>query len=156
MKDTIALEALDLPTGGRKRVICGSCGGGGSKELSLMITRAENGNIYYVCYRASCGLRGVIGSNGDIGITQPNKTQAKPFTGAYGDIPDNVHAFLLHEYGISAPKAWKWTGKRVLIPLLDGNGARWGWVARKFPNLLDDEGPKALVYYDKEVLGYSY
>ena len=61
-QDQVRLLALALPVGGRStHQLCPVCGGGTSRERSLVVSRSDSA-LFYKCYRNKCGWHGVISS----------------------------------------------------------------------------------------------
>lgn len=152
MQKKILDAALGIPNGHRTRIVCPFCL---DKEVTMVVQRTDTGVIRYLCYRAKCGKRGNYGSKGGTGIAEARITQPRPFSGAYTELPEHVKEFLYNKYHIKDISTWKWTdNNRVLIPLREVSGERWGWVARGF-SAFGFTGPKTINYYDKEIIFYS-
>jgi hypothetical protein len=59
-KDEIAKEGFALEIGRTISMLCPFCEGGGSKEISLSVTRDSKYLLLYKCHRAKCGKPGAI------------------------------------------------------------------------------------------------
>lgn len=58
IKDEIILEAENLARGESIRVKCFNCSGGSSGEETLSITLSEDGELYWICFRDGCSIKG--------------------------------------------------------------------------------------------------
>ena len=81
LHEVISMSATGLFVGEQTRdILCPVCFGGGTKEKSFSIRR-EEGRILYKCWRASCGIKGVLNSLGSL-VTDHHPTDLKEvFTG---------------------------------------------------------------------------
>jgi hypothetical protein len=75
LKDQILYSAIDLGIGvTNPNVICPFCNGGDSRDKSFSVRRYDT-VIYYQCYRAKCGEKGIIPTviNGFVPESKPRK-----------------------------------------------------------------------------------
>lgn len=63
MRAELEIEFSDLEPGERRRVLCPQCEGGSSRERSFSVSRSDDGALLFMCFRAACGFRGVIGAS---------------------------------------------------------------------------------------------
>lgn len=130
----ISLMMADLTRDQSKRTLCPVCKGGNSGEKSFVYSRDSGGTGYYICFRASCGVRGQVGG---IGPAQPDDHPAsKPiafnrvlqpltpyqreyFVGKFGYTPGR-DMFYCNEMGMFAHK--------IMGPL----GEHRGWILKSY------------------------
>ena len=75
LKHEIETIAAELGAGEIYRTVCPACNA--NWEKSLVVGRDErDGHIWWKCWRAKCGWKGVLGSV--TRVTQQPKTQKKP------------------------------------------------------------------------------
>jgi len=58
--------------------VCPYCGGGKSQDRSFAISRTGDGNLAFICYRASCGRAGYIRDGGYNSTPRDVKQSGKP------------------------------------------------------------------------------
>jgi hypothetical protein len=154
----LALEGAVLEPGESVRMVCPFCGGGSSKEKTLVLTHRDDGALLFVCHRAACTGRGYLGGGvglGDLaghGSVRPPK-RAAPVATEVVDLSDMERASLRELLHFSTlPQGWKYAPSlnRVMLPVHSPSYERRGWVARSYSGAV----PKALSY--KEVLDQPY
>lgn len=92
--------ASSLGDGEQGRFVCPGCGGGDTKEKSLVIT-AYSHHIVYHCFRAKCGVTGALSTTGE-GRTQAKpKARPRPYGGALVRVPLEVWEQVFAKYDIS-------------------------------------------------------
>ena len=144
--------ALSVPVGtSSEHLVCPECGGGATKERSLVIRR-EPGMVHYACYRVSCGSRGRYGSVGHATDAQPKKNELRPYTGATRPLSDVERDYVWSKWGLVDDdvlkqdiKADNRTG-RLVFPTYTKEGWEWGHQLRS----IDGREPKASLYWHSE------
>lgn len=143
----LEIEGADLQPGDSLRIVCPSCGGGNSREKSLVMTRNDEGVLLFLCWRASCDARGVVGGS-------PSRIAglAVPRNRVYKVKPDPSGRF----YHLDDEQAWSFVSPAALIefgvrydpetnrmafPVYGPTGLVRGWVLRA---LYSDQFPKVL------------
>jgi hypothetical protein len=154
----LALEGSVLEPGESVRMVCPFCGGGSSKEKTLVLTHRDDGALLFVCHRAACTGRGYLGGGvglGDLaghGAVRPSKRAAAVATEVV-DIPPLYAADLAEMLHFrELPSGWKYAPalNRIMLPVHSPKYERRGWVARSYAGAT----PKVLSY--KEVLDQPY
>lgn len=162
IKDEIKLECLGLQVGDTVRTDCLACGG----DKTMTVTRF-NDRLVYNCYRASCGVRGVLGSRSAQGgfnqIDRANKAaeerqrlRAEKFDAVYNnreELPQEYEDKLRSTFNFLPPTGGiiraEQGGDRILYNVRDHIGRLVGFVARRYDWTNLWSGPKAVAY------GYS-
>lgn len=148
---TILALAIDVPIGTDVAgVLCPYCGGGGSRERSLSISRRRD-CVLYTCHRASCGVGGRISSVSQV-IPSPDPVKPKEpklYTGSFQDVPKSViHQYIAKYPGFTAEtlnRACRWSPEyqRTVWPVRSAAGAVRGYELRSIDN---KGGPKTLSF----------
>lgn len=155
-----------MEAGDTLRSVCPSCGGGSTKERSMNISLNDEGAILFLCWRASCGVRGVIGGSPtrltNFVRTKPRPSKVKEdISYRFVDIADvtdyraiNLQNWKfgypdLHQFGI----LWDPETARLAMPVYSPLGRIRGWVLRS----LDGRTPKTLAWptADEPQLGWN-
>lgn len=154
----LALEGAILEPGESVRMVCPFCGGGTSKEKTLVLTHRDDGALLFVCHRSACTGRGHLGGGLGVGplvgayaVRQPQR--AAPVATEVVDLPDSIRADLQGRLRfVTFPSHWKYAPalNRVMQPVLSPKWERRGWIARSYAGAV----PKTLSY--KEVLDQPY
>lgn len=138
--------------------VCPKCDGGSSNEESFTMYRRPEG-VAYICYRASCGFRGFVPSRGVAlqtrEIKQPKQT-TNPFPADVQDLPWYVQEFLCEKFpcmtvDLLEQEGVKWSDsrQRVLFPMFDVRGYKYGYVARAYSDIRNcDFKRKSIQYLD--------
>ena len=80
MHEEIKDMALSMPDNSTSNgMVCPNCSGGNSGDRSLSVTK-DGGLIKFICYRASCNYRGVIGDNPNNPRQAKKVKPPRPFT----------------------------------------------------------------------------
>ena len=153
MKNELLELAKSLDDGECARVVCPQCGGGSSKERSLSIRR-EGLSLHCRCWRARCELGYIrLLTDGTIGTRTTRSRLPRPagWMGVTRPLPEDVEK----EFNLNCFPDWvmlRMTDDgRLVIPILDHNGARRGDIVRQ-GKPYDSDKPKALTYHAQ---GYS-
>jgi hypothetical protein len=150
IRDEIELEGETLSEGDSTYCKCPSCG-----EGTFSITRTDEGNLLYHCFRASCvsNRGGCIGSSNvhATRVGKPRKQRAI-FSHATRRLSDVEQLDLQTRLGwkghhrLSALPHYCDALDRYAFPIIDTLGDRRGWVLRTW----DGRTPKALTYLDSD------
>lgn len=137
------------------RLVCYFCNGGGTKEVSLAVTRVDSLNVKYICHRSSCGKRGSILVSGQGGEEHTQVATKKfvpnPYTGIVEDLQLEDLEYLDKKYEIDLntviQAGWmkaKGPGFGLLMPVFGPTGAfRGAMLRREF----SDGKPKQVASY---------
>ena len=147
--------ALSLPDGHTDSTMeCPKCGS--NKAFSL--TRDTN-KLKFICFRASCGFKGIIDSTTGRSIRDISEEQLKPvklFTGELDFLNDAEIAYLASLFNISPDLLlkirWGIKDKRVYFPQYTVGGKVQGYIARYYPALNFDIPLKGAKAYWKPVV----
>lgn len=156
MKSTIKRLATQLELKVNEtypNVVCPFCN---DKEKSFSLTRTPVG-LLYNCFRAKCGAKGFV-------PLLPHEISAVPdkreFTPKIFNLPlrnfsdEECHKYfdkyelsstLLRENGVKYDQ----TNHRVVLPINNIDGYRWGYVAKKLQGS-EYSGPKAVAYFEQQ------
>jgi hypothetical protein len=142
-------ESVDY--GETLREICPKCN---SNERSLSVTREGDGTVLFICFRASCGYKGVLGQATRV-CKQPTKPKRKVWEGETVALPPDVLAWIDREWGITDPRDWYYTqelGGRIAMSIRSPMDLHRGWVLRNDGS----RTPKALTYVDEGEVALSW
>ena len=116
-------------------LVCPCCNGGSSHDRSFCVTK-EDSLIKYICFRASCGYRGILGDNPNNPREAPKKRSVMPYRRRTQDLSDTDKNILLGKFEI-CPSEWRWgiDDCRVIMPITDHRGYVIGHVARNYEEL---------------------
>ena len=153
-EEQIKLLALDLPVGqSTYHYTCPKCN---RREGNFSITRGAQG-LFYNCFRATCGLKGFVGS---VPLVYTTPTEKKPKLFAYDTetLPKLVADYLTDKFPTltlrdinQAGLSWAPELERVIFPLKDYRGYIWGYNARYYTDCAQCtklSGPKAILYQE--------
>lgn len=134
----IAAETAGMEPGDSVRIQCPECGGGTSGERSMSVRVADDGAVLFLCYRASCGARGVLGGSPSKLVSLVSTKQP-----THKVKPDPTSRLVLT---LDLPYEYFGTmydpdTNRVAFPVLSPSGTRRGWVLRSYDNAVT---PKVL------------
>lgn len=141
----------------RSGQICPACAGGPSKEGSLSITRRGN-HLLYVCHRATCGTRGVVGIYGQVREDDSrNKRVRKRAHIPVSRLDSAIVKFLSAKHGVPESSIilaeLGWTGegtssyaRRFSFPIFGPNSRKRGTSYRSY----EGKEPKAIVRLDDD------
>jgi hypothetical protein len=135
--EEIKLSSLGLGIGENTRITkCPECGVSGD----FSITRYDLG-LFYVCYRASCGVRGFI-SSASGAVNKPKKEKkSKLFKYETTNLKEEHYNFFLHNYTLLSKVinlhgvSWCPTLQRLIFPCFTKEGYIWGYNARYYKKL---------------------
>lgn len=132
---SVVLDSADLQIGESKRTLCPSCGGGSTREKSLSVTRGEDNNLIWQCFRASCEESGRTGvpTNSPTIITPTKAKPRKIFEGRTDPLPDRLIEKVHILWGITNPPHWYYTseyGGRIAMSVRSPKYLHRGWVLR--------------------------
>lgn len=162
-REELLAASLELHSGETITIVCPECGGGSSRATGLSLTKKENGQIAFICFRDSCQIKGYIKSGEYTPPTEKEKKPKKPreikveklLTEQHSSIPDEIETKILAKYNVSLTKHFcRWDDKssRVLMPIFDDFFELKGYVARSY----DGAEPKALTYRVEGYHGASW
>lgn len=159
VKAMIEILGSELQPGETIHDLCPVCEGGSSNEKSLAITRADDGNLLYVCHRASCNAKGGTKGMGTPYVSVAAKKVRKRFEGELQPLSEWKLKKIHELWGISDPPAWYWTpsyGGRVAMSIRSPKYMHRGWVLRDIRGRARtkaltyiDEGEESLSWYKK-------
>lgn len=137
----IILEASAMDDGESIRIVCPTCGGGGSKERSLNISNTD-GTVLWNCHRASCEEAGAAGDRGHFVRTKQPREERKrkitPYEGQLAPLSEEWMEYLCesigwkdvhHEHG---RPLYAVEDDRIAYPIYSPLGSRRGWVLRSY------------------------
>lgn len=134
VKAQIELLGAALQLGETVHELCPICMGGSQSEKSLAITRGEDGNLLYICHRASCNTKGGSGSGVSTKSSlEPPVKRRKVFEGEVVPLPPLARERIAEMWGIEKPDTWYWTpshGGRVAMSIRSPKYMHRGWVLR--------------------------
>lgn len=147
-------QALSLPIGCSERGVCPKCG---CTDGAFNISRSDS-EIRYICFHASCGCKGVIGSISSEGeaVAKPRikKLFTDPLTSlTVGERQWLMDEFLIEESWLEAVRFNEYD-ERVYYPQYDMFGTLAGYIARFYP-LLCSEGQHGAKAVWKPVVSYD-
>ena len=127
----ISRMAMGLVDGEKHRDICPFCGGGAEKEKSFSVERdGQKGR--YICFRASCGVRGYIKYGGaPVQHNNNSSGQSRRYAGECTKVQVRVYQYLKQRFKLQ-PAVLKMYGAkqthdgRLLLPVLDPAGRSRG------------------------------
>lgn len=99
MKD-ISLEYANLPVGQTRNGTCPSCG-----ERKFYVTRQSAAGWAYICFRASCGLKGYAGTSripvaNDFLKARPAQHKGSPYTGELFSPQEDDIEYFWERFGV--------------------------------------------------------
>ena len=152
-KQAVIEQALSLPEGCSQRGVCPKCG----NKQAFSMTRA-NSEIMYICFSASCNLKGIITSKGSDsrGLDQKVIRQTKLFTGTltaleYEELHWLSETFHIESQWLASVRYSEEDG-RVYYPQYDVLGRIHGYIARHYPALDNDRPTKGAKAYWKQTM----
>lgn len=136
---------------GGEHLVCPQCGGGRSKEKSFVLRR-DGARLFYKCFRASCGIHGVLDSPGSLQPTQATAKPLRPYTRPtrplshaeleYCRINWHLGQGVLESQGVVVDAATS----RLVFPCYTKEGWCWGHQLRS----IDGKKPKASLFWHSE------
>jgi len=152
-KQSVTEQVLSLPEGCSTRGICPKCG----TTSAFSMTR-NSSEIMYICFSATCGLKGVITSKGSdsTGLEQNVIRQHKLFNGnlsvLHAHEEDYLHDTFLIDYEWLHAVRFSEQDMRVYYPQYDVMGRVAGYIARHYPALDGDMPTKGAKAYWKQAI----
>lgn len=158
--DRLTLEFADLPDGYTAAgELCPACGGGGSKERTLSVTR-RGGRLYWKCHRASCAFAG----SDTAGFVDRASTQPVACRGMVGRtiaraadrVPETFREYLREKYCITSQHiskyhiGWDEETNRLVLPVQDAQGNLLGVNLRS----LSGQQPKSKLHVESGALSW--
>jgi hypothetical protein len=152
--DQVKILALSLPDGCTDgKCVCPSCGEAGSFNISR-----DGDTLKFICFRVSCGFKGIIGSNGGAAKLRDKDTltrQVRLFTGELDFLNEYELIYLADKFSIDTHwlehVRWGIRDSRVYYPQYSPTGRVLGYIARHYPDLGKANGAKA--YWKPVVAG---
>lgn len=142
-----------LESGQTIRVLCPRCGGGSSEELSLSITKSEEGPLLWYCFRNKCDESG----NGLAGCsTKPIKKRRAMFDGSVETLSEDHITRIRELWNMEPHEDWFWTPQkmgRVAMSIRSPKYRHRGWVLR---DIYGKSAIKALTYLNDGEEGLSW
>lgn len=145
LKHSILALAEGMGSGDSKRAICPKCHGGTSQEKSFVMT-AKDHNILYKCFRAKCGIKGIIWAN--LPTTSPKKSYGRRYKDNLSPIPESLWKLKFEKYELSMDDiqtqgiSYAEKINRIRFPIYDYRGYEIGELLRAVTN---EQKPKALI-----------
>ena len=156
----ILLEAANLSTGENIRVLCPSCRGGATEEVSLSITLCEDGVLRWQCFRTKCSLgQGTVSYSPNIPRTKSATDRPKvkaTFEGETMNLRASYAEWIMKHWGIEDPPYWYYTpemGGRIAMSIRSPKFTHRGWVVR---DIKGTALKKALTYIDEGEQGLCW
>lgn len=136
--------AEGLHVGSTKYYKCIFCNA--EHESKLSITRKENG-IYYHCFRAKCGARGVILNGSGVSNNKVDTFVPKFYTGFTTSVPEEIINEVQEETEILLPSFVKYEPSReaLVFPCFDMHYHIIGHIIKPLKNK-DKKYPKYIKY----------
>src|SRR3990167_3896921 len=129
------------------RTVCPACNGGHGKERSFTMKRVAAG-ITYNCFRAKCGVHGLIGDSSSSMAAKKEKKGREPYKGSLVDIPGAIFARFFIKYSLNHedidPQGIKFASDigRLYLPIYDYRGYM---VGENLKAVSLSQKPKALI-----------
>lgn len=121
-----------------QRIVCPFCGGGSTKETCFSIRRLEE-SIAYVCYRATCGSKGLLNVGATIDRPQPLPPLMKPDVGSkmhFAPLEEKAKDILKQKFYLTDDEMRGWmhvtSHGRVALPIYSAKREVIGHVAKSF------------------------
>ena len=156
----ILLEAANLSTGENIRVLCPSCRGGATEEVSLSITLCEDGVLRWQCFRTKCSLgQGTVSYSPNIPRTKSATDIPKvrrTFDGETMNLRASDCEWIMKHWGIEDPPYWYYTpemGGRIAMSIRSPKFTHRGWVMR---DIKGTAMKKAITYIDEGEQGLCW
>jgi hypothetical protein len=143
LHETLAIVASGLQTGEQtRRILCPACGGGHTAEKSFAL-RKEQDCIKYKCWRASCGVKGIIDYFGSFleepqAPPPPADFKGRHFLGSLSEIPLAGRSMFKQRFGLEdndlefAGVRWAPESDRYSFPVENPRGVNKGLTLRTF------------------------
>ena len=156
LRDSIINLAVGQESGTTSRYCCPLCNGGEGRELSLSVSRLSEG-LLYNCYRASCSLKGFVGTftGPSPYVREPKKRSHKTFEGDLRELTKDEEEWLsskfeippesLFHFGVQFCDEWR----RFAYPIRGPHNEDLGITLRAYPEfdvLKTFNGTKAYSY----------
>lgn len=141
---------------------CPSCKGGSANEKTLSVTMRD-GKLLFICHRASCGVRGVVGVGSNVSSSMTTATPVST-RGAVGRwivrestvLPPSVSKMLFNKYGITTAHTTKWKigwdldTDRLVLPVFSRRKELEGTTARS----LSGASPKSISHTEDGAMAW--
>lgn len=150
---TVTEMCLSLPEGCSQRDDCPKCGRKGTFSMSRV-----DGELRFICFSMSCGLKGFITSRGDhsTGLEQKVIRQHKLFKGTLSALTYCEEDYLVDTFRLTyeSLKFVRYGDEdgRVYYPQYDVMGRVFGYIARHYPALDNNHPTKGAKAYWKQVI----
>lgn len=149
---SVSEQALSLPVGCGMRGVCPKCDAKGTFSISR-----EASELKFICFSASCGLKGIIGSKGnDISLDENVLRHYKLFSGTLTALEGWEVNWLAKTFRLDpvwlAHTRYSDEDRRVYFPQYDVMGRVFGYIARHYPMLDNDRPTKGAKAYWKQVI----
>jgi len=150
----ITLLSESLMDGETVRVECPNCRA--DHERSLSITKFENGEVRYQCFRAKCALAGALNGVPYTATKSAVKRGRKKWEGVTKPLTQEHMNIISKRWSITNPPYWYSTesfGGRVAMSVRAPDFKHRGWVLRSMQSSV---AVKALTYLDEGETGLSW
>ena len=138
--DAVRMIGMHLGCGHtHPNVVCPFCHGGSSHDRSFAVSRKANGQLAYICYRASCGESGYVEEGGYRHQQPPQqKKQRKlnPYTDSLLPLKSADYDYFRWRFNLDEETVGKYVrvsadGRRYALAINGILGERHGWVLRE-------------------------
>lgn len=146
IRTLLVLTGASLAEGESTRdYVCPFCDGGQSNEKAFVLTRAD-GNLLFVCHRASCARSGVLPGRSGLGddgvLPRPNvdKEKGRRYEGPLERLLPYQLKLLSTNYGLSPSEIdycgimWAPQASRLALPVRSATGRLRGYMLRGLAN----------------------
>lgn len=153
LHEFVTYEALSLQVGDSVRMVCPVCDA--RHEKSFQITRTQS-NLLYRCWRAACGVKGVVGSRAHsmdhLHSSGWRATTRRPFPYSTSRVDGYEQAIVWHRYKIR-PETLNYAGVRwaeeIESLVFPCNTLRGDFVGYATKSLSPTPGrPKSALFWD--------
>lgn len=130
----IEITGQSIPVGDTTRTVCPVCAGGSSNERSMAITNHGSGAVKYICFRAACGIAGIITGARTEAQTQVSAEaptrKHEPYTGQLFPLEDIDRAYFEQRFLLDPWNIHRNELNQYVLPIRSPNGTTRGHVVR--------------------------
>jgi len=155
--DAIKTLALDIPEGTTSNgLLCPKCEGGEFGHKAMSITRTTSSELKFICFRAPCGYKGRVYTNGNGNLLPPSQEVLRraPTQREYIRLSSRTRLHLQIRFPNLSDgfvDACKEEDERISMPIKDIFGREVGRNRRGYEWFRKYRGPKSLVDWHEEV-----